>query len=47
MNSTIARLGATAAASLAVFAFATPAAQAAPDRWRQPGLRRLLPHGVG
>lgn len=30
MKSTFARLGATAAASLAVFAFATPAAQAAP-----------------
>ena len=30
MNSTFARLGATAAASLAVFAFATPAAQARP-----------------
>ena len=30
MTSTLTRLGATAAASLAVFAFATPAAQAAP-----------------
>jgi hypothetical protein len=37
MNSTLARLGATAAASLAVFAFATPAAQAAPTNGANSG----------
>lgn len=42
-----ARLGATAAASLAVFAFATPAAQADPTGGANAGCGAYCPSGVG
>lgn len=47
MTSTFARLGATAAASLAVFAFATPAAQAAPTGGANQDCGAYCPSGVG